>query len=101
MCNIAADYFVVALKHIPNWFVTSKMIKKLFTASHIDEGILYVSEDSSNVAFFVMKWVFLIEILIILILVIILMNMIAIPLFISDFWNGIINLKKARHLKKS
>ena len=33
------------------WFVTSKMIKKLFTDLHADENILYLNEDSSNVIF--------------------------------------------------
>ena len=32
-------------------FVTSKMIKELFTALHADENILYFNEDSSNVTF--------------------------------------------------
>ena len=30
MCNETVDDPLVALKLIPNWFVTSKMIKKLF-----------------------------------------------------------------------
>ena len=63
MCNIAAGYSVVVLKLIPNWFGTSKMIKKVFTALYMDKSVLYFNEDSSNVAFFVIKWVFLKEIL--------------------------------------
>ena len=35
-------------KLIPDWFVTSKMIKKLFTAMYSDESILYSNEDSRN-----------------------------------------------------
>ena len=42
---------LVALKLIPDWFVTSKIIKKLFTALYADEDILYFNEDSGNVAF--------------------------------------------------
>ena len=63
MCNIAAGYSVAVLKLIPNWFGTSKMIKKVFTALNMDKSVLYFNEDSSNVAFFVIKWVFLKEIL--------------------------------------
>ena len=75
MCEIAA--------------VTSKMIKKLST-------VLYADENT-----WVNKWVFLyIKILIILTLINILMKMILIPLFFSDFWLGILNLKIAKHLKK-
>ena len=36
---------------IPDWFVTSKMIKELFTALYADENILYFNEDSRNVVF--------------------------------------------------
>ena len=32
MCDKAVDYCL--LKSLPNWFVTSKMIKELFTALH-------------------------------------------------------------------
>ena len=75
MCEIAA--------------VTSKMIKKLST-------VLYADENT-----WVNKWVFLyIKILIILTLINILMKMILIPLFFSDFWLGILNLKIAKHSKK-
>ena len=40
MCNITADYSAAALKLIPNWFVTSKMMKNLFTALYTDESFL-------------------------------------------------------------
>ena len=63
MCSIAAGYSVAVLKLIPSWFGTSKMIKKVFTAFYMDKSVLYFNEDSSNVAFFVIKWVFLKEIL--------------------------------------
>ena len=38
-------------KFVPDWFVTSKMIKKRFTALYADENILYFNEDSRNVVF--------------------------------------------------
>ena len=50
MCYKAVDDCLVALKFVPNWFVTSKMIKKLFTALYADENTHYFNEDSSNVA---------------------------------------------------
>ena len=31
MCHKAVDDCLAALKFVPNWFVTNKMIKKLFT----------------------------------------------------------------------
>ena len=39
------------MKIIPDWLVTSKMIKKLFNALYIDDNILHFSEDSCNVVF--------------------------------------------------
>ena len=32
MCDEAVDDFLTALQVIPDWFVTSRIIKKLFTA---------------------------------------------------------------------
>ena len=31
MCDKAVDDFLAALKAVPDWFITSKMIKKLFS----------------------------------------------------------------------
>ena len=39
------------MKLIPDWFVTSKMIKELYTALYVDENMLYFNEDSGNVEF--------------------------------------------------
>ena len=36
---------------IPDWFVTSKMIKELFTALYADENILHFNENSGNLIF--------------------------------------------------
>ena len=52
MCDEAVDDPLVALKLVLNWYVTSKIIKKLFTALYADEDILYFNEDSGNVVFF-------------------------------------------------
>ena len=39
MCDKAADNFLPTLKFLPDWFITSKMIKKLFNASCVDDNI--------------------------------------------------------------
>ena len=51
MCDEAVDNFLAALKLIPDWFVTSKIIKNLFTALYADENILYFDEGSGNALF--------------------------------------------------
>ena len=51
MCNEAVDDSLTALKLIPDWFVTSKMIKKLYTALYANENILYFNQDSGDVTF--------------------------------------------------
>ena len=38
MCDEAVDDCVPALKFVPDWFVTSKRIKNLFTALYADEN---------------------------------------------------------------
>ena len=51
MFDEVVDDYLAALKLIHEWFVTSKMIKKLFTALYADKNILYFNEDSGNVVF--------------------------------------------------
>ena len=51
MCDEAVDDCLPALTFIPDWYVTSKIIKKLFTALHANENILQFIEDSGNVVF--------------------------------------------------
>ena len=51
ICDEAVDSPLAALKLIPDWFVTSKMIKELCAALYADENILYFNEDSGNVVF--------------------------------------------------
>ena len=51
MCDEVVDDSLATLRLIPDWFVTSKMIKKLFTALYADEIILYFNEDYSSVVF--------------------------------------------------
>ena len=51
MCNKAVDDFLPALNFHRDWFVTSKMIKKLLTALYADDNILYFNNDSGDVVF--------------------------------------------------
>ena len=44
MCDEAVDDSLAALKFIPDWFVTSKIIKKLITDVYTDDNILYFNE---------------------------------------------------------
>ena len=45
----AVDDFLAALKLFPDWFVTSKIIKKLYSALYADDGLLFFDEDSFDV----------------------------------------------------
>ena len=51
MCDQAVNDSLAALKLITDWFVTSKIIKKLFTDLYADEDILYINEDSGDAGF--------------------------------------------------
>ena len=51
MCSETVDDFLPTLKFVPDWFVTSKITKKLFTAMYADENILYIDEDFGNIVF--------------------------------------------------
>ena len=41
MCDEAVDDCLAALKFIPDWFVTSKMIRNRFTALYPDKSLLF------------------------------------------------------------
>ena len=56
MCDEAVDDFLPTLNFAPDWFVTCKMIKKLFTALYADENMKVLV----MLYLIVMKWVFLI-----------------------------------------
>ena len=61
MCYKAVDTFLSTLNFIPDyWFVTSKMIKKRYNAFSANDNILFFDEDSGNVIFQMMKWIFLV-----------------------------------------
>ena len=47
----AVNISLAALKLIPNWFVTGKMIENFYTALYADENILYFDKDSGDAVF--------------------------------------------------
>ena len=51
MCDKAFDDSLAALNVIPDWFVTSKIIQKLYITLYTDEGLLFFDEDSGDVTF--------------------------------------------------
>ena len=85
MCDEAVDDSLATLKLIPVLFVTSKMIKKLFTVLHANENILYFNKNSGNLVFNCNG-----------------MGMLNIDLNNINLVNklGILNLKSAKHLQK-
>ena len=46
-----SDEALAALKLIPAWFVTSKLIEKRYTVLHADDGLVFIDEDSGDVTF--------------------------------------------------
>ena len=51
MCIKSVDDFLPALKFVPDWFVSSKLIKNLHSALFTDDDILFFDENSSNFTF--------------------------------------------------
>ena len=52
MCDKAVDGFLSVLKFVPDWYITSKMIKKFHSTLFLDDDILFFDEESVNVTFF-------------------------------------------------
>ena len=52
MCHEAVDDSLASLKLIFDWFITSKMIKKLYAILYADDGLPFFDENSSDVIFF-------------------------------------------------
>ena len=53
MCDNTADDFLLALKLVPDWFVTSKMIKKPYNTFFADGYLSFFDEGFGNVTIFV------------------------------------------------
>ena len=52
MCYKAVDSCLIALKFVPDWFVTSKMIEKRDSAVLCDNYIIFGHLDSNSVTYF-------------------------------------------------
>ena len=98
MCGVAFHDCLVALKAIPDWFLSSKMIKNLLAALYPDDDIFYFNEDSGDGIFSCNEM----SILRTGLNNINLDNTIIMKLlFMLDFWLGMVILKNGKHLKKS
>ena len=49
--NETVDNCLEALKFIPDWFITSKMIEKFYDALLADDDTLFLDEDFSKVTY--------------------------------------------------
>ena len=77
------------------------MIKKLYALLYADENILYFNEDSDDAVFSCNEIdILCVDLNILTLMILIMIAMVLKLLFISDFWRRIVNLKKAKHLKK-
>ena len=94
MCDEAA------LKFIPDWFVTTGMIKKLFSASYTDEILLYFNKDFGD-ATFNYKKMGIVNINLNNINLDMILIKILVLLFFSKFLLGIENLENENYLRKN
>ena len=51
MSDKAVDSFLLTLKFVPDWFVTSRIIKKLYNSLLTDDNTLLFDKDFGNVTF--------------------------------------------------
>ena len=51
MCDEPVDYCIAALKFIPDWFVTRKMLEKVDNVLHANEYIFFYNEDFGKIIF--------------------------------------------------
>ena len=59
ICDKAVDVCLPALKFVPNWFVTNKMLENLDNVLYNDD-IVFVNTDSDNDMFLMIIWVLLV-----------------------------------------
>ena len=52
MCNKPVDSYLLALKFLPDWFVTNKIIKKLDNAVFFNVDIIFGDIDFNTFTFF-------------------------------------------------
>ena len=51
MSDKAVDSFLLTLKFVPDWFFTSRIIKKLYNSLSTDDSTLLFDKDFGNVTF--------------------------------------------------
>ena len=51
-CDKAVNACLPALRCVPNWFVTNKMLEKLDNTIFCNDDIIFANEDSDNVTCF-------------------------------------------------
>ena len=59
-CDEAVVDSLAALKIIADWFVTSKMVKKIYIILYATDGLLFLMKIPVMSYFVLMKWVFLV-----------------------------------------
>ena len=96
MCDKDISAFLPALKFVLEWFVTNKIIQKIYNTLFENDNILFFDEDSGNVTFSSDEM----GILKVDLNNISCMKMILKLWFMSDFWLDIIAINNAKHLKK-
>ena len=100
MCDKAVDSCLLALEFVPDWFVTSRMTKKVDSAVFTNDYIVFGDLDSNFVTFFsrdICLNSITLEILVLMMIILIIV--IQKLLILLDLWVGITNMNNARHLK--
>ena len=101
MCDKTVDACLRALKLVPDWFVSNKMLEKLDDVVFSNDDIVFVNENSDNAKFLVMIWPLTLYSLIIFILMMIILMMMFLKLLsVLDFWFSAIYTDNARHVKR-
>ena len=59
MCDETVDHCLAALKFVPDWFVTSKMLEKFHNVLHNNDDILFYNEDLIKSHLLLIKNIFL------------------------------------------
>ena len=52
MCDEAFDDCLASLKRIPDWFVTNKVLEKLYAALPTNDDILFFNQDFNRITFY-------------------------------------------------
>ena len=101
MCHKVVDACLIALKFVPDWYVTNKILNILDNAVFLNGDIVFVNADSDNVTTFSNGLGLVIVGLNNISKMMIILTMTNLKLlFLLDLWLGIIYISNARHVKK-